>query len=157
MSLRTAFAVALKFLRVRRQLSQLDLAKHRDQSYISRLESGANAVTLEVSNELAQELKLDPMSLLAVTYAAERGQSPREVIAGLQADLEAAGLLDASFPLQPDAIPHPVVAEAQALNEQILAHMVQGLSQAETARRLGVSRETVSRHLRKGKNNKSQQ
>ena len=44
----------------------------------------------------------------------------------------------------PVGLGHPVAAEAQALKEQILVYMAQGLSQAETARRLEVSRKTVS-------------
>lgn len=150
MRLRTAFAVALKFLRMQRQLSQLDLAKHRDQSYVSRLEAASSGVTLEAGKELADALGIDPMALLAVTYAAERGQSPRAIVATLQAELEAAGLMDTTFPADPDAVPHPVVAQSLALNERIQALKEQGLTQVETARQLGISRETVRRHLHKG-------
>ncbi|CAB5646551.1 helix-turn-helix domain-containing protein [Pseudomonas asiatica] len=149
MSLRTAFASALKFLRMRRQLSQRELAGRRDQAYVSKLEAAANAVTLEVSDELARELKLHPLSLLALTYASQEGKSAREILNFLHEDLAAADLLDEQVPQEPMAVPHPVKAKAAALKEDIVRLMGEGLSQAEAARWLGVSRETVSKHLRK--------
>lgn len=149
MSLRTAFAAALQFLRAHRQLSQQGIANQTDQSHISRLEAGARSVSLEVSQELAEALRLDPMSLLTIVYAAERGQSPREILSRIQDDLESSDLLDASIPSKPVQAVHPVVAEALELKSKIIGLMAEGLTQAEVARRLGVSRSTVSKHLQK--------
>lgn len=148
MALRTAFAATLKFLRMHRQLSQRELAKHRDQSYVSKLEAGANAVTLEVSAELADAMDIDPMTLLTLTFASQKGLTAREILAHLHDDLAAAGLLDAQIPQQPATLAHPVSAQSARLKQDIMRFMAEGLSQAETARRLGVSRETVSKHLR---------
>lgn len=89
------------------------------------------------------------MTLLAVAYAAEHGISPREILSRLAADLGQLDLLDDCIPLDATALVHPVVSEAESLRLRILELKAQGLSQAEVARRLGVSGATVSRHLRK--------
>lgn len=152
MSIRTAFASALQFLRAHRKLSQKDIAIQTDQSYISRLEAGENSVTLEISQELAEALRLDPMSLLTIVYAVERGQSPREILSRIQDDLESSNLLDAKIPSSPAQTVHPVVAEAAELKRKIIELMDEGHSQAEVARRLDISKSTVTKHLKKGKN-----
>lgn len=149
MSLRPAFAAALRFLRARRDLLQGDLALHRDQSHVSRLEAAQRGVTLQVSDDLAKALGVEPMTLLAVAYAAEHGTPPREIVARLEADLKKLNLLDEVIPLEPASQAHPVAVEAEILRKRIQALKAQGLSQAEIARQLGVSGATVSRHLRR--------
>jgi len=149
MSLRTAFAAALQFLRAHRKLSQQDIAKLTDQSHISRLEAGTRSATLEVSQELAEALQLDPLSFLTIVYAAQRGQSPRAILSSIQADLESSGLLDATIPTTPAPVVHPVVADAAELKFKIIKMMDEGLTQAEVARRLKIAKSTVTRHLKK--------
>ncbi|MFR0713632.1 helix-turn-helix domain-containing protein [Enterobacterales bacterium BD_CKDN230030183-1A_HGKHYDSX7] len=151
MPLRTAFAAALRFLRARRDLSQGDLALIRDQSHVSRLEAGQRGVTLQASDDLAKALGVEPMTLLAVAYAAEHGTSPREVLNRLETDLRQLRLLDDCVPLDAPPQLHPVVSEAETLRSSILELKGQGLSQAEIGRRLGVSGATVSRHLKNSK------
>jgi len=152
MSIRTAFASALQFLRAHRKLSQKDIAIQTDQSHVSRLEAGERSVSLEISQELAEALGLDPMTLLTIVYAAERGQSPREILRRIHDDLESSNLLDAKIPYSPTQTVHPVVAEATELKRKIIELMDEGHSQAEVARRLEVSKSTVTRHLKKGRN-----
>lgn len=149
MSLRISFATALQFLRKQRQVSQRSLGNSADPSYVSRLEAGERSVTLEASASLAEGLAVDPLTLLTLVYAADRGQTPRAVLANLAEDLAAAELLDVDLPDKPSDSPHPVVSQAQELKVRILELAAQGLSQAEIARRLGVSRVTVGKHLRK--------
>lgn len=151
MALRTAFAAALRFLRAHRDLSQGDLALHRDQSHISRLEAGQRGVTLQVTDDLAKAMGVEPMTLLAIAYAAEHETSPREILKRLEADLDELHLLDACIPLDATAQAHPVASEAETLRSRIQELKTEGLAQAEIARRLGVSGATVSRHLNKPK------
>ncbi|MBK5552147.1 helix-turn-helix domain-containing protein [Pseudomonas sp. TH03] len=151
MSIRSAFASALQFLRAHRKLSQKDIATQTDQSHISRLEAGERSVSLEVSQELAEALGLDPMTLLTIVYAAELGQSPREILRRIYDDLESSNLLDAKIPSSPTQTVHPVVAEASELKRKIIELMDEGHSQAEVARRLEVSKSTVTRHLKKSR------
>ncbi|KRP60171.1 MULTISPECIES: helix-turn-helix domain-containing protein [Pseudomonas] len=149
MSLRTAYAAALQLLRTRGEISQRELADAVDPSYVSRLEAGTRSVTLDVSHELAKALGVDPLTLLALAYAAERGQTPRQVVDQLVRDLESTGLLGSEIPPLPSKRTHPVVAASLELRAQIRELIDQGFSQAEVARRLGVSRQTVSNRLKK--------
>lgn len=149
MPLRTAYAAALQLLRTRGEISQRELADAVDPSYVSRLEAGTRSVTLDVSHELAKALGVDPLTLLALAYAAERGQTPRQVVDQLVRDLESTGLLGSEIPPLPSKRTHPVVAASLELRAQIRELIDQGFSQAEVARRLGVSRQTVSNRLKK--------
>lgn len=149
MSLRIAYGSALKFLRARQDASQEDLGHAIDRSYISRLERGERSVTLDVSHSLAEALDVDPLTLLVLTYAAERGQTPQQVVGHLLGDLTSIGLMESKIPSLPPDTPHPVTVAAEELRARIKALIDEGLSQAEVARRLGVARQTVSNHLKK--------
>ena len=149
MSLRTAYAAALQLLRTRRETSQRELADAVDPSYVSRLEAGTRSVTLDVSHELAKALGVDPLTLLTLAYAAERRLTPQQVVDQLVKDLELTGLLGNEVPALPSKKAHPVVTASLELREQIKKLIDQGLTQAEVARKLGISRQTVSNRLKK--------
>lgn len=155
MSLRSAYGSALKFLRTRQDSSQDALGKAVDRSYISRLEAGENSVTIDVSHDIASVLGVDPLSLMVLTYAAQRRQTPQQILDHLAGDLASAGLLTTEIPSSPSDVPHPVPAAAEELRSQIQELMCQGLSQSAVARQLGVSRQTVSRHLKKSAEGRS--
>lgn len=149
MSLRSAYGSALKFLRTRLYSPQDALGKAADRSYISRLEAGEHSVTIDVSHDIAGALGVDPLSLLVLAYAAERRQTPQQVLDHLTADLVSADLLATEIPPRSSYAPHPVPAAAEVLSSRIRELIAQGISQSEVARQLGVSRQTVSRHLKK--------
>lgn len=149
MSLRISYASALRFLRMHRESSQQSLGNAADRSYISRLEAGTRSVTIDVSQNIAEALEVDPLTLLVLAYAAERGLTPQQVLDIVASDLNENGFLASEIPSQPQNSPHPVTAAADALRSQIKDLMHQGLSQAEVARRLGVSRQTISAHVKK--------
>nr|WP_314576523.1 helix-turn-helix domain-containing protein [uncultured Pseudomonas sp.] len=147
MSLRTAFASALQYLRIRKGMSQRDIARTIDQSHVSRLEAGATSVSLEASDELAQALQADPMSLLTLIYASQRGESPLTVLRRTQDDLKSLGLLDDVVPAEPSKLESPRAVKAAELALQISALLEDGKSQAEVAKLLGIARSTVTRHV----------
>ena len=149
MSLRIAYASALRFLRTRSEVSQQQLAPAANPSYVSRLEAGARSVTLDVSQELAKALNVDPLTLLVLAYAAERDQTPQEVVNHLWGDLSDQDLLGSKIPSGITKDPHPEVVAGMELHAQIIELMDQGLTQAEVARRLGIARQTVSNHLKR--------
>lgn len=151
MSLRIAYASALRFLRKRSEVSQQQLAPAANPSYVSRLEAGARSVTLDVSQELANALNVDPLTLLVLAYAAERDQTPEEVMKHLLGDLRAQDLLTSRIPSGITKDPHPEVVAGMELHAQIIELMDQGLTQSEVARRLGIARQTVSNHLKQRK------
>lgn len=147
MSLRNAFGAALQFLRANKRLSQREISTHIDPSHVSRLEAAQRSVSLEVSRELAQALNLDPMSLLALVYAADTGESPRTIIRRAYEDLESLALLDATLPGEPTKIEHPRIVGAAELKQKIMRLMAEGNSQADVARLLGIAKSTVTRRL----------
>lgn len=149
MSLRSAYASALQYLRNHRESSKQELAHAADPSYLSRLEAGTRSVTLDVSQQIAEALDVDPLSLLVLAYAAERGVTPQQILEHLESDLKATELLQCEIPPLPSKAIHPVTAAAEELRAKIKDLAAQGLSQAEVARQLGVSRQTVSNHLKK--------
>ncbi|KWS45783.1 helix-turn-helix domain-containing protein [Pseudomonas syringae] len=148
MSIRNAYAAALQYLRTRNGSSQQSLAKGVDQSYISRLERADNSVTLEASESVADALNVDPLVLLTLAYAAKLGQSPGDVADQLRKQLNEDNLLSVVIPPRPSKTQHPIAAEAAQTRRKITELMEQKLSQSEIARRLGISRQSVSRHIK---------
>lgn len=148
MSLSDAYAVALQYMRKHKNLSQRDIAVGTDQSHVSRLEAASTSVSLEVSDELARAFKIEPITLLALVYASQNGASPQSVLHRAEAELTALGLLRASLPPTPSKLESPRAVEAAGRARAIAELLAQGKSQAEVARLLGLSKSTVSRHVK---------
>lgn len=69
MDIKLAFAIALKKVRKVRRLTQEDFSDTSSRTYISTLERGKKSITLEKLEQLAQTLRIHPLTLLAITYA----------------------------------------------------------------------------------------
>jgi transcriptional regulator with XRE-family HTH domain len=146
MQLRQAYADVLLLLRSKKGLKQLDLATKLDASYISRLERGHSSVTLEASESIAEMLELQPVSLLLLAYAVKLGTTPRELLAQVSLELDRSAYMDADLAHELSAPIHPQIAKGIETTRAILALKAQGVSQAEAARRLGISTSTIGRH-----------
>jgi len=144
MTLRQAFAVALKFVRGRQGLSQQKISGSMTASYVSRLEAAQCSVTVEASDELAKGLKLHPLSLLSLVYAAEQNVTPAEALLRVRNELRSLGILDAH--VTTEEIAHPLTAKGNETTREVLELKHQGLNQREVARKLGISTSTVGRH-----------
>ncbi|ARC77948.1 hypothetical protein AXW93_03665 [Pseudomonas aeruginosa] len=88
MELRKAFGVGLRTLRELRGLAQEDLKGSYSQSYLSQLENGHRAVSLEKADDLANAIGLHPLTLLAKTYAIQGELSHKKLLALVNAELE---------------------------------------------------------------------
>jgi transcriptional regulator with XRE-family HTH domain len=144
MPLRQAFANALKFARVRQGLSQLQICGSMDASYVSRLEAAQSSVTVEASDELAQGLKLHPISLLSLVYAAEQNLTPSEVLERVSDELSSLELFNAH--VAAEKIVHPRTAKGSKTTRDVLRLKRKGMNQSEVARELEISTSTVGRH-----------
>ncbi|HCR1326658.1 helix-turn-helix domain-containing protein [Pseudomonas aeruginosa] len=88
MELKKAFGEGLRTLRELRGLAQEDLKGSYSQSYLSQLENGHRAVSLEKADSLAKELGLHPLTLLAKTYSIQGKLSHTKLLALVKAELE---------------------------------------------------------------------
>ncbi|RTR52964.1 helix-turn-helix domain-containing protein [Pseudomonas aeruginosa] len=88
MELRKAFGTGLRALRERRQMAQEDLGGNYSQSYLSQLETGHRAVSLEKADSLARAIGVHPLTLLAKTYAVQEQLSHTALLALVKAELE---------------------------------------------------------------------
>lgn len=146
MLLRNAYALTLRLLRARKGLKQLDLSAEVDASYVSRLERGASAVTIETSGSLASALGIAPLTLLALAHGAQRGVSAKEVLAQAVEELKQLELYDASMPADQAEPTHPLAAKGVETTRAVLALKADGMTQAEVARALKLSTSTIGRH-----------
>lgn len=80
MSVRIAFAAALRLLRTGRGLKQDDLSGSLTQSHVSQIENGKTSPSLEVIIELSDALKLHPVALMALVCAAQEKLTASDVL-----------------------------------------------------------------------------
>ncbi|TWC43649.1 DNA-binding XRE family transcriptional regulator [Pseudomonas sp. SJZ080] len=146
MSVRIAFATALKLLRTKRGLTQHELSKNVAQSHVSQIENEKTSPSLDAIVELARVLNLSPVALMALACAAQDGLSADEVLKFAEKDLQQLALLEVSIPLEIEATPHPRITAAAQARESVQELKEQGLSRAEVAEKLGMAKTTVQRH-----------
>lgn len=95
MELTTAFGLALKNLRKQRELTQEDFSTVSSRTYLSTLERGQKAPTIEKLEQLAGVLEVHPVTLLMAAYLhKEPKRSGRALVSQLQGELESLGLAD---------------------------------------------------------------
>ncbi|WAH60641.1 helix-turn-helix domain-containing protein [Pseudomonas silvicola] len=145
MSIRHAFAAALKRLRGRQNLLQQQLSSTVSQSHISQLEAGKTSPTLEASQKIAEALAVHPASLVIVTFAARDNLSPREILRLAEEELESLGLLD-ELVQREEPSDHPVTTKSLRTRQHVQALKAKGLRQTDVVRELGIARSTVARH-----------
>jgi transcriptional regulator with XRE-family HTH domain len=89
------FGLALKKLRLARGLSQQSFLNVTTREHLSRLERGVSSPNLTLVCEIARELDIHPMSLLALTFAREESDPAlRQLFATILTDLKVLTPLD---------------------------------------------------------------
>lgn len=143
--LRHSLATALKYVRRQQQVVLTDLEEGVTASHLSRVERAERGVTIEKLDEIARQLGVHPLTLLALAYGAEEVARPAELLKRVSKEVTA---LDAGgAPLQVDQnAGHSRVAAAAKRREDVQRLKAEGLTKAETARALAVSKQTVARH-----------
>lgn len=69
MNIKAAFGKAFKQIRLYRNRTQEDFSDVSSRTYVSIIERGEKAVTIEKLEELAGSLKVHPVTMLALAYA----------------------------------------------------------------------------------------
>ncbi|MQQ35496.1 helix-turn-helix domain-containing protein [Pseudomonas sp. SZ57] len=144
--LRIAFASTLRFMRRHSSVLQIDFEGGVSQSHISRLERAESSVTLERVEEIAAQLKIHPLSLAALTWAASEQVAPAQLLERVRQELEPVdGLLQ---PIVIDSKPaiHPRILEAEKVREEVQRLKALGHSKAEISRIMGIAKSTAARH-----------
>ncbi|RZO83775.1 MAG: XRE family transcriptional regulator [Oceanococcus sp.] len=88
MDLKQAFGIALRRYRHFRGLTQEDFALVSSRTYISMLERGEKSPTLEKIDALAEELRIDPCTLVTLALALKLDRAPDEILRTVEAELE---------------------------------------------------------------------
>lgn len=148
MSLRYSFAASLQLLRTLKGLLQEDIANAGgsvSQPYVSKLELGKSVVSLDTSYQLAAALKVEPITLLALTVASHDRKTARELLLTALAELDALELADASLPTEPAELPRHGTNSARKKLEAIHDLKKRGFTQAQAVKELGIPESTLRR------------
>lgn len=87
MSLKSSFAIVLRALRCKRNLSQRDFGD-TSRTFLSKLEGARSSLTLDKLEQVSQRLELSPLTLLTFTLSQESGKSVVELIDDLRSEIE---------------------------------------------------------------------
>ncbi|MBR7521582.1 MULTISPECIES: helix-turn-helix domain-containing protein [Pseudomonas] len=87
MTLKSSFAVVLRALRSKRNITQRDFADTTSRTYLSKLESGKSSITLDKLEQLSKRLELSPLALIALTVSEDTGEPAVTLAAKLGAEL----------------------------------------------------------------------
>lgn len=143
--LRHSLAAALRHVRRQQQVLLTDLEEGVTASHLSRVERAERGVTIEKLDEIARQLGVHPLSLLALAYSAEEATRPSDLLK--QVSKEVTALAGGSEPLIVDLEEgHSRVAAAAKRREDVQRLKDEGLTKAEVARALAISKQTVARH-----------
>lgn len=88
MELRSAFGTVLRWLRVKQGQTQEDFSTISSRTYISTLERGLYAPTIEKLNDVAAVLGAHPITLLVGSYALRDNRSVAKVLEDVIEEIE---------------------------------------------------------------------
>lgn len=149
-SIRPALAAVIRAVRGSLGLTQEGMAQATSRTFLTRIESAQSTPTLEKFVELAAVLEVSPLALMALVLATRDKEPASDLLAKATEELEAlqervspehitAHLAGTEILKRPAARP----ADLNKL-QKVQECKRSGLTQAETARCLGISRSTVS-------------
>lgn len=149
-SIRPALAAVLRAVRGSLGLTQEGMAQAMSRTYLTKIESAQSTPTLDKFVELADVLGLSPLALMALVLSTSEQVPTSHLIAEALEELRtlqqrvspediAAHLADGEILKRPAARP----ADLDKL-QRVQECKKSGLTQAETARQLGMSRSTIS-------------
>ncbi|WP_338001300.1 helix-turn-helix domain-containing protein [Pseudomonas brassicae] len=147
--LKPALAAVVRTLRDSLDLSQEGLASAVSQTFLSRIENGHSSPTVDKFAELADALELSPVALMTLILSTRDNIPTSTVLANAAKELEvieakvstsaiAAHLAGMEVLKRPASRPADL-----AKLRKVLECKKAGLSKAEAARRLGLTRSTV--------------
>jgi transcriptional regulator with XRE-family HTH domain len=153
---RDSLGAVLRILRSARKLKVDDFADCIDPKHVNNLENGKSSVTLETLESVAHVLTVNPLSLLILSASLRDGRSPEELLIELKEDvreLRALGVNDGFSGQFEDGkltVRRPGTQIDQQKLTAIIACKVEGMTQSEAAKKLGIPLSTIRRYWVKG-------
>ncbi|OUM22659.1 hypothetical protein B8W72_29870 [Pseudomonas putida] len=144
--LRHAIAAALTHVRQQQRVVLTDLEEGVTAGHLSRIERSERGVTVEKLDEIARQLGVHPLTLLALAYGADEVVRPTDLLKQVSKEVATLGGSIAPLPIKPETRTHSRVVAANERRQEVQRLKGQGLTRAEVARELGVSKQTVGRH-----------
>lgn len=147
--LKQALAAVVRALRGNRGFTQEALANAASRTYLSKIENGQSSPTLDKFIELAQALDLSPLAFLTLIISTRDNVPQSALLAKATEELEAlqkqVSAADIAAHLEGfDVVKRPAARPSDLVKlRKVLDCKEAGLSQAETARQLGISRSTI--------------
>ena len=149
MSLKLALAAVLRSIRAVKGLKQEELADALSADHLSTLEKGKATPTLDKLHALSNALGISPTALTALTQSVEAHESPSTILERAHQELielERLGIIDL---LQAQIVEGELTKRPagkrfdEAKLKKVLACKAEGLTQTQTAKKLGMSTSTV--------------
>ncbi|UVL65165.1 transcriptional regulator [Pseudomonas sp. B21-031] len=151
MSLSEAMAAVVRALRQNRKMTQDDLTMIGRRGR-SRIEGGKANVTIDTLSNVASMLEVDPALLLLLAHSAHSGEPVDVALKRISSKLNALkqdGVIE-NIAAQPERpIGRPATRDIQKALQRAPLLKEAGMSNAEIAQELGVSKTTVQRYLTK--------
>lgn len=116
MTLKSSFAVVLRALRSKRNITQREFADTTSRTYLSKLEGGKSSITLDKLEQLSERLGLSPLALLALTVSEETGEPAATILAKLGAELRELTRGEGVTGVKP-LIPYPEATPSQSAKQ----------------------------------------
>ena len=149
-SIRPALAAVIRSVRGSLGLTQEGMAQATSRTYLTKIESAQSSPTLDKFIELAAALELSPVALMALVLGTRDEQPSADLLAQAREELEALQVRVtpddiAAQMVGTEVVKRPPARPADLIKlQKVQACKESGLSQAATARQLGISRSTVS-------------
>ncbi|MGY2956547.1 transcriptional regulator with XRE-family HTH domain [Pseudomonas sp. TE6349] len=87
MPLKSSFAIVLRALRSKRNITQRGFADTTSRTDLSKLESGKSSITLDKLEQLSDRLELSPLALLTLTLSEDTGVPTAALISKLSEEI----------------------------------------------------------------------
>lgn len=156
MDSRDSLAAVLRVLRRARERKAEHFSEGINPTHIANLENGKVSVTLHTLEAVANVLDIKPVTLLVLATALRNDVSSDSVLREIELELKEVASLGVEGELADEfedgkLRSRPSGAQiSQERFEAVLACKASGLTQKETAQKLGIPSSTVQRYWQKG-------
>lgn len=144
--LKQAIAAALQHVRRQKQVVLTDLDKGVTGVHLNRIERSKASVSVEKLDAISRELGVHPLTILALAYGADGAELPTDLLKRISQEVTDLGGSVSPLEIKPVDRAPGRVADALERREQVQRLKASGMTKAQVARELGISKQTAARH-----------